>query len=66
MTNRNQHGGKRSNSGRKPLGELIRRNHSIKFTDQEWLTVQSLAAKNGMDLSKYIRSLIEKEIENNE
>jgi len=62
----NQHGGKRSNSGRKPLKELIRRNHSIKFSDQEWLTAQSLAAKYGMDVSKYIRSLIEKEIENND
>jgi len=63
----NQHGGKRSNSGRKPLTEeLIRRNHSIKFSDQEWLTVQSLAVKSGMDVSKYIRGLIEKEIENND
>jgi len=60
----NQHGGKRSNSGRKPLpDESIRRNHSVKFSDPEWLTVQGLAAKSGMDVSKYIRGLIEKEIE---
>ena len=62
----NQHGGKRSNSGRKPLKDLIRRNHSIKFSDQEWLTVQGMAAKSGVTVSEYVRNIIKKEIENNE
>jgi len=49
-------GGKRNNAGRKQPDESgIRKNHSIKFSDQEWEKIAKKAEENGITTSEYIR-----------
>ena len=55
MSYSNNHGGIREGSGR-PKVEDKKRNHSIKFSDSEWLTIQSKAIEHNKAISDYIRS----------
>ena len=50
----NNHGGIREGSGR-PRVKNKKRNRSIKFSDSEWLTVQSNATEQNKSASEYIR-----------
>ena len=49
-------GGKRDNAGRKQPDESgIRKNHSIKYSDDEWERVVEKAKEKGLTASEYIR-----------
>lgn len=53
-----QRGGARPNAGRKAPIEGVRKNHSIKFNDAEWVLVQKYALEaNFKDASEYIRAV---------
>lgn len=47
-------GGKREGAGRPQLEE-VRKNHSIKFTDTEWETVNKKAKAEDQTASDYVR-----------
>lgn len=55
-----------SKVGRPKLTETLRKNHSIKFTDQEWQQLQQLSSQQELTVSEYVRNLIKKEIDNND
>jgi len=52
-----------SKVGRPKLTETLRKNHSIKFSNQEWQQLQQLSSEQEVTVSEYIRNIIKKETE---
>jgi len=48
-------GGKRQGAGRPPLNLTTKKNHSIKFTDGEWESIQTFSSLNKLSVSQFIR-----------
>jgi hypothetical protein len=48
-------GGKREGAGAPTRAGSVAKNHSIKFTDEEWETIKQKAEKNNLTISDYIR-----------
>ena len=48
-------GGKRKGAGAKLRGSTVSKNHSIKFTDEEWKEMLIFASLNRINISQFIR-----------